>query len=106
MPAAAANAAVEAADSVRAGVAGGQGDPHGAVAADVAVQIDDAAVVNDVAIGDRDAVAIGAVAIAFGGDDKDAPGAVKGGTRGRFGCQRGNANNGQGTGPDKLADHE
>src|SRR5262245_56781202 len=56
IPAATARAAVEAASGVRAGVAGGHRGPQRSVPSNAAVQIDDAAVVNDVAIVDRDAI--------------------------------------------------
>src|SRR5262245_49024193 len=105
-PAALAGDAVEATGPVRAGVARRHGDTHCAIAGNVAEQIDDPAVVHKVAVGDRDAIAIGAVTIAPGRDNEHAPGAVIGATRGRFGCQRGKADKGQGTGTDKMADHE
>src|SRR5215510_5302226 len=76
-PVASARGAVEPPRAIGVGAAAGRhADTHGAVRGNPTLHVDHATVVADETVGDRHAVAVGAVALTPGGYDQDAPCAV------------------------------
>ena len=77
-PGAAATVAGQAAGAVGPVVAGGDADPDGSVASDLALQTHrPVLVVKDLAVADMNVIPIGAVACPALGDDENTPGAIK-----------------------------